>query len=366
MKQFFLFFLVINKLNLFAMQQPPLLAERGQIPLPAEFQGKPVYYLHTPCIKGISCGYYTLNNAIQLERRLQGKIAEPVEEFINTCMRNISSGSKLIDGTTYEQNVKIANKLSLAPLIYIEQFGKSVDLSRDYGSVIDPRGIRATEYGHYNLAKLEGIRNAFLEGLYNVIHFQGFLTVGNVNHVILLSVVRHSDGTLGLYVFDNCNISPAEHATLYLYIEYLLNNFITTSPAQLPQMLSGAIKNGNLSLLGYLLKKPEVIALIKDPKNNYLEQATNLFNKNKVEVLQMLLAHGVHVPEKAFSYFSLTEANCVSKQMQEIFAALLKMGANLFYEYTLNRTVIENLMESKNSDCKAFFESHMDAAQKKN
>lgn len=365
------FLFVISTAHIISMEQPPLLAERGLIELPKEFNGKPVYYLHTPCIKGISCGYYTLNNAIQLERRLKGQIAEPVEEFVNTCMRNLSSGKKLIEGTTYEQNRRIAHAYSLAPLVQLDTLksagGTDVIISRDYRAIVDPKGKSAREYDLYNFANLEGIRNAFIEGYYDVIHFSGFLTVGDQNHVILLSVVRQSDGTSGLYVFDNCNMSPEEHATLYLYIHYLLNNFISNSWVELPQILSGAIKNRNLSLLGYLLKMPEVIDLIKNPKNNYLKLATDRihFNfNNQYEVIQMLLAHGIFVPEEALRYFNLEEADCTSKQMQSIFSALLKMGANPFYEYSLNKTVIENLFESQNNACISFFNSQLDAAQK--
>ena len=318
---------------LLGMQQPepPLLAERGLMPLPKEFQGKPVYYLHTPCIKGISCGYYTLNNAIQLERRLQGKIAESVEEFINTCTR--ATGRNLLDSTTYEQRRYVSDKYSMAPILQLKVIkghllGNSVELSPDYVRVANPKGEHFL--GKLGIEDWSKAQASFLDGVYDVIHFMGELEVQNTAHVILLSVVRHADGSPGLYVFDNCNVSPAEHKIMYTFINYLLNNFIIPALSYSAHSISGAIENGNLKLLKYLLRKPEAVAALRDPKSTYLLDAFK--NYISFETINLLLSNNIFIPHQGVFDLATRGFACTEDKGKDIIKLLLKAGADPFVQ----------------------------------
>lgn len=339
--------------------EPPLLAERGLLELPKEFSGKPVYYLHTPCIKGVSCGYYTLNNAIQLERRLKNELPESVEEFVNFCMRQTTSTEKLVDGTTYSQRLSIAAHYKLSPMWQLNTTprltgGYDVTIHKDVATYLK-RGVNLHE-----------VIDSFLQGQFNALHFIGALEVVGEPHAILLSVIRQKDGTSALYVFDNCNLRPGEYPMMYRYIEYLLDNVVMTSYAYSPASISGAIKYGNVSLLNYLLSKPEVLSEIQNPSKSYLLDAFNNYG-NRLETLNILLSHHVFIPQQAL--YKVTESNCTNDENKEVIKLLLQAGADPFAQSgPLGKSLATELLKDSNDErkqtCLKIIESYFTDAQR--
>lgn len=354
---FFILLIVLSPAIIGAMEQPqpPLLAERGLMQLPAEFQGKPVYYLHTPCIKGVSCGYYTLNNAIQLERRLKGELPISVDEFIGACTRGPQTN--LLDGTHYEQRMGIAAKYKLGP---ITQFRKT---TTGYDIETSPEAAK-----YWNITDL---RVNFLGGRFDIVHVMGVLEVQQTPHVILLSVVRHADGTPGLYVFDNCNVDPAEYPIMYKYIESLLNSFIIPAMGYSPEIVSDAIKNGNITLLKYLLQKPEVISLIHDSKSTYLLNAFDIWNTNKFATLNLLLSHTIFIPHQVLNFAIEKGVSCIKDEGKEIIKLLLHAGADPFAQEQgpLGISLVQKLLKSsyatrREDACLKVLESYFTESQR--
>lgn len=265
----------------------PLLASRGLKPLPEKFSKLPIYYLNTPCISGISCGYYTLYNAIQLQRaRFNQPIDLPLAEFQKECARGAGVlQERLIEGTTYEQRKNIGSQYSLAPMIQLHVKGNTVDLRPDFMRLEEAKLISAfTDWGR--------LIHGFRTGMFDSYNFFATFYINGVPHVILMSPVRHQDGSVALYIFDNCNVPVEKFPEVEAYISALTSFVRPYIPEELPKVLDEAIQIGNEKLLTYLLKDSFVQAQIKKPGNYYLEKALQS-PRYSINNIKRLLAAGV-------------------------------------------------------------------------
>jgi hypothetical protein len=239
-KFYILVITVVMGANAIAMGPPlPALAKRGLLPLPVQFQNKQIYYISTPCIPFFSCGYYTLENALILEqaRGLKKSITDEQMRLRSICFKNIKPGTAIAEGMFISFLKDVGLQLNLQPVINL----KSVKQDGDkYKVQVSKKALRAMNMPPFTFFKQE-----FESERLNILHFLPTFDIWDpkeqrmVRHVILISVVREYDGTISLYIFDNCNFDPTEQIVMSWYIAALYNTFVAPDRDRvLLQMLS--------------------------------------------------------------------------------------------------------------------------------
>ncbi len=206
--------------------QAILFAERGRMPLPAEFNNKQVYYIYTPPMPKFSCGYYTLWNAIHLEMALGTKVNPSARRRVREiCLRHVEKRQEYAQGTYYEFRQGVADALGLTPFILFTEF----DIADVNGRpIIKLCNSHRERIGFPSLAHL---KRRFDNKKTDVIHFspEFFIKTLGANdpefHVVLMSLVREKNGTKSLYIFDNCHFSALEDPLLQ-FIRAVYHTFI--------------------------------------------------------------------------------------------------------------------------------------------
>jgi hypothetical protein len=186
-------------------------------------ESKNVHYENILPIRGLSCGLEILINAALIESR------EGISQMHSRIEPFIAKVKPIIEAQGYRSNQglplslisRLASELMLQPmtLLWIDE-NKSI---RRW--ITDsPESALCDDSYFDNLKKLLADHTKYPI----VLHFGCNVLSDNIEHIILISVVKDAAGLITCYVRDNMNYMITAQSQARQYLDFIMSHFIST------------------------------------------------------------------------------------------------------------------------------------------